>query len=315
MIVGTVIIMWLDHTLEGFVATETFTLDSTSGRSVTLPEKIFGCGHNNGGTFHERETGLVGLGGGLLSLISQLKSSVGGKFSYCLVPFEKENLTSKLNFGSEAVVSGDDVISTPLVTKDLVTFYYVTLEAISVGNKRLPYKNSSNSVADEGNIILDSGSTLTFIESEFYHNSESEMKKLIHGQSFIDNFFSLWYEPGIDVNVSVTFHFSDVDVNVGVFGNIAQMDFLVGHDLEKRKVVTAKPPQVVVTSSSESESSSRLNNASESSSEEEEIGAVTSDAQKYETLLKESDAANESLQKLRDDLKATVDTVKEGRTG
>ncbi|XP_043693310.1 aspartic proteinase CDR1-like [Telopea speciosissima] len=249
----------------GFLATETFTLSSTSGKSVTLLEKIFGCGHNNQGTYDEGESGLVGLGGGSLSLISQLKSSIGGKFSYCLVPFEKENVTSKLNFGSEAVVSGDDVVSTPLVRKDPVTFYYVTLEAISVGNKRLPYKNSSKAVAEEGNIILDSGTTLTFIESNFYLNLESEVKKLIHGESFVDPpFLRLCYEPGTDVNVSVTFHFSggaDVKLkplntffrnskeaicfaivpypsvdDVGIFGNMAQMDFLVGHDLEKRKV-------------------------------------------------------------------------------
>ncbi|XP_043692906.1 aspartic proteinase CDR1-like [Telopea speciosissima] len=245
----------------GFLAIETFTLGSTSGSSVALPEKIFGCGHNNEGTFDERESGLVGLGGGPLSLISQLKSSIGGKFSYCLVPFEKENVTSKLNFGSEAVVLGDDVVPTPLVIKDPVTFYYVTLEGISVGNKRLTYKSSSNVAAEKGNIILDSGTTLTYVPSDFYQNLESEVKKLIHGKSF-GYPLPLCYNASTDVNVSITAHFSGADVklkpqntffrlskkvlcfafiphvedDMGIFGNIAQMDFLVGYDLEKRKV-------------------------------------------------------------------------------
>ncbi|XP_043692904.1 aspartic proteinase CDR1-like [Telopea speciosissima] len=201
---------------KGFLASETFRLGSTSGRSVDLPNKIFGCGHNEGGSsFNDRESGLVGLGGGPLSLISQLKSSIGGKFSYCLVPFEKENVTSKLNFGSEVVISGDDVVSTPLVIKDPATFYYVTLEAISVGNKRLAYMNSSKAVADEGNIILDYGTTLTYIEFDFNRNLESEVKKLIHGETFVDTEYShLCYKPGTDVNVSVIVHFSEADVKL-----------------------------------------------------------------------------------------------------
>ncbi|XP_043692872.1 aspartic proteinase CDR1-like [Telopea speciosissima] len=247
----------------GLLATETFTLGSTSGRSVPLPNKIFGCGHKNLGIFTERENGIVGLGGGPLSLISQLKSSIGGKFSYCLVPLENENATSKLNFGSEAVVSGDDVVSTPLVSKDPLTFYYLTLEGISIGNKRLAYKNSSTVGADEGNIFLDSGSTLTTLPIDLYDNLESEVKKLIDGESVRDpiGLLSLCYKADTDVNVSITAHFSggaDLKLKqlntfvkmseelvcfafipqdgVSVFGNIAQMDFLVGHDLEKRKV-------------------------------------------------------------------------------
>ncbi|XP_043692907.1 aspartic proteinase CDR1-like [Telopea speciosissima] len=247
----------------GLLGTETITLGSTSsGRSVPLPRKIFGCGHNNDGTFSERESGLVGLGGGPLSLISQLKTSIGGKFSYCLVPLDKVNVTSKLNFGSEAVVSGADVISTPLVTKNPGTFYYVTLEGISVGNKRLTYKSSSKVGVDEGNIILDSGTTLTFLPSDFYQNLESEVKNLINGESVPDpqGLFSLCYTADTDVNVPITAHFTGADVKLkplntfvgiseevvcfafipqnglSIFGNIAQMDFLIGHDLEKRKV-------------------------------------------------------------------------------
>ncbi|XP_042486054.1 aspartic proteinase CDR1-like [Macadamia integrifolia] len=249
----------------GILATETFTLGSTSGRSVPLPEKIFGCGHNNHVTFSEEESGLVGLGGGPLSLISQLKSSIGGKFSYCLVPLGKGNVTSTLNFGSQAAVSGDDVVSTPLVSMDLATFYYVTLKGISIGNKRLAYKNLLKpNASDEGNIILDSGTTFTFLQSDFYYNLESEVKKSIDGESVSDpsRTYRLCYKADTNVNVSMTAHFSGADVKLkelntfvriseelvcfafiplplgypSVFGSIAQMDFLVGYDLEESKV-------------------------------------------------------------------------------
>ncbi|XP_042486059.1 aspartic proteinase CDR1-like [Macadamia integrifolia] len=248
----------------GLVANETFTLGSTSGRSVPLPNKMFGCGHNNDGTFGEKENGIVGLGESHLSLISQLKSSIDGMFSYCLVPLEKENVTSKLYFGSQAVVSGDDVVSTPLVSKNPVIFYYVTLEGISVGNQRLEFKKSWKvNAADEGNTILDSGSTLTFLQSELYDKVESEVSKLIGGYPVPDpeGSLSLCYKADTDVNVPITVHFSGADLklkqmntfvriseelicfafapidgHLAVFGNIAQMDFLVGYDLQERKV-------------------------------------------------------------------------------
>ncbi|XP_042486398.1 aspartic proteinase CDR1-like [Macadamia integrifolia] len=250
---------------QGFLATETFTLGSASSSSVSLPKKIFGCGQDDEGKFNKEESGLVGLGGGPLSLISQMKSTIGGKFSYCLVPLDNANPKSKLNFGSDAVVSGDGVVSTPLVSKHPDTYYYVTLEGISVGNKRLAYKKkySRKVNAVEGNIILDSGTTLTFLPSDFYDNLVSEVKKSINAETVADpkGQLGLCYKVGSDINVSIAAHFTGADVqlktlnafvkisdeivcfafvpvkdDIAIFGNIAQNDFLVGHDLEARKV-------------------------------------------------------------------------------
>lgn len=124
----------------GNLAAETITLGSTSGRPVALAKSVFGCGHNNSGAFSGQVSGLVGLGGGSISLISQLGSSIGGKFSYCLVPFFSRTAnSSKLNFGSKGVVSGEGTMSTPLIRKNPDTFYFLTLEAISVGKKRIKF--------------------------------------------------------------------------------------------------------------------------------------------------------------------------------
>ncbi|KAJ4721426.1 aspartic proteinase CDR1-like [Melia azedarach] len=145
----------------GNLAIDTLTLGSTTTRPVALPKTIFGCGHDDDGTFGEQATGIVGLGGGDdVSLISQLKSSIDGKFSYCLVPLEAsvEQNTSKINFGANGVVSGSGVVSTPLASTGPATFYSLTLEAISVGNNRIAF----DSATSEGNIIIDSGTTLTF---------------------------------------------------------------------------------------------------------------------------------------------------------
>ncbi|KAK1292443.1 putative aspartic protease [Acorus calamus] len=55
-----------------FLATETFSFETSSGRKVKFPKKLFGCGHENDVTFDGRGAGLVGLGNGPLSLVSQL---------------------------------------------------------------------------------------------------------------------------------------------------------------------------------------------------------------------------------------------------
>ncbi|MCI48044.1 aspartic proteinase CDR1-like, partial [Trifolium medium] len=89
-------------------------MESTTGHRVSFPKIVVGCGTNNTISLFQgasASSGIVGLGGGPLSLITQLGSSIDRKFSYCLLPYES-NTTSKLNFGDVAVVSGDGVVST-----------------------------------------------------------------------------------------------------------------------------------------------------------------------------------------------------------
>lgn len=152
---------------QGLLATEKVTLNSNSGQPINLQNIVFGCGHNNTGSFNEDEMGLVGLGAGPLSLVSQIGTLFGGrKFSHCLLPFNTDpSITTKLSFGSENEVSGDGVVSTSLVSKQDPTPYFVTLEGISVGQKFLPF-NSTGSVS-KGNMFLDSGTPPTIIPQEF----------------------------------------------------------------------------------------------------------------------------------------------------
>ncbi|CAN8316462.1 unnamed protein product [Cochlearia groenlandica] len=166
---------------KGDVATETISIDSASGSSVSFPNTVFGCGYNNGGTFDETGSGIIGLGGGELSLISQLGSSISNKFSYCLSRKSSTiNGTSVINLGTSSIPSvtsklSSGVVSTPLVDKEPKTYYYLTLEAISVGKTKIPYtgdsyypNNDDVSSAAKGNIIIDSGTTLTLLDSGFY---------------------------------------------------------------------------------------------------------------------------------------------------
>ncbi|KAI8542275.1 hypothetical protein RHMOL_Rhmol08G0126400 [Rhododendron molle] len=256
----------------GELAVETFTFGSSTGRALSVPKTVLGCGHSNSGTFNETASGIIGLGGGPLSIVTQLREAINGKFSYCLVGLES-NSTSKISFGEDAVVSGEGVVSTPIVKKEVDTFYYLTLESITVGNKSLAYKTKHPSDTDpaysgeEGNIIIDSGTTLTFLPADLYEAMENELVKVINKETTPDPQQSLSLCYGSDSNVvdlpALTFNFKGAEVvlppsssfiqngdliclamvpnnEFAIFGNLSQVNLLIGYDLENN-VLSFRP--------------------------------------------------------------------------
>ncbi|XP_068641612.1 aspartic proteinase nepenthesin-2 [Aristolochia californica] len=151
---------------QGILASETFTFESSSNK-VSVPKIGFGCGKSNQGSGFAQGGGLVGLGRGPLSLISQLGS---GKFSYCLTSIDDTN-TSPLLFGSLASINQTGVISTPLIKNSAQpSFYYLSLEGISVGGNRLNIPKSTFELQSDGSggFIIDSGTTITYLEETGY---------------------------------------------------------------------------------------------------------------------------------------------------
>ncbi|KAL2326383.1 hypothetical protein Fmac_025441 [Flemingia macrophylla] len=250
---------------QGDLIVDTLTLGSTDGTPVQFPRTVIGCGHSNTVSFQGKSSGVVGLGGGPVSLITQLGSSIQGKFSYCLVPmFTGSNSTSKLNFGDAAVVSGRGTVSTPIFKQDPQIFYYTTLEGFSVGNKRVEFQSGG-----DGNIIVDSGTTLTFLPGDVYSNLESAVADEIKLERAEDpsNTLSLCYKAPasgeLDVPI-ITAHFSGANVKLtamntfvkvadgivcfafhssedtSIFGNVAQQNLLVGYDIQG-KTLSFKP--------------------------------------------------------------------------
>ena len=96
------------------LAIDTLTLGSTTSQPVPLPNTIIGCGHHNGGSFDAKGSGTVGLGASAVSLVPN--PYIEGKFPYYFIPLTSQggDTTSKLNFGSNAMVSGSGAVSTPL---------------------------------------------------------------------------------------------------------------------------------------------------------------------------------------------------------
>uniref|UniRef100_A0A0E0KR71 Peptidase A1 domain-containing protein n=1 Tax=Oryza punctata TaxID=4537 RepID=A0A0E0KR71_ORYPU len=152
---------------QGVLATETFTLSKSK-----LPGVVFGCGDTNEGDGFSQGAGLVGLGRGPLSLVSQLGLD---KFSYCLTSLDDTNksplLLGSLADISETAAASSSVQTTPLIKNpSQPSFYYVSLKAITVGTTRINLPSSAFAVQDDGTggVIVDSGTSITYLEVAGY---------------------------------------------------------------------------------------------------------------------------------------------------
>ncbi|XWS10372.1 hypothetical protein CRYUN_Cryun39dG0071700 [Craigia yunnanensis] len=239
----------------GILSTDTLSFDSSNGQKAAFPTSTFGCGHNNQGHFRSPGAGLVGLGGGPLSLVSQIGTQIDHRFSYCLVPLSAKS-SSKLIFGQEAIISQPGAVSTPLITKNPPTVYFLTLEGVSIGDK------TAQAASSQGNIIIDSGTTLAILESNFYNSIETMVKEAIGAEPVQDSSgaYSLCYGAETNINVpEMVFHFTGADLrlqpvnifavngdllymlivdndtnSLSIFGNSAQINFQVEYDLQKK---------------------------------------------------------------------------------
>ncbi|THU74565.1 hypothetical protein C4D60_Mb04t34720 [Musa balbisiana] len=159
----------------GNLASETFTFATTGSNTIAIPKITFGCSHQSSGTFSNRTGGLVGLAAGQLSLVSQLGSSIDSKFSYCLVPLSQTSATSKLVFGDGSDISGRNVLTTPLSIQE--SFYYLTLNGISVGNTNI--SATSPTASGSPNIIIDSGTTLNILSPDLVDGLGKAVKDVV----------------------------------------------------------------------------------------------------------------------------------------
>ncbi|KAA0039978.1 aspartic proteinase CDR1-like [Cucumis melo var. makuwa] len=253
---------------EGDFALDTLSMDSTSGRLVAFPRTAIGCGHDNSGTFDANVSGIVGLGLGPASLVKQMGSAVAGKFSYCLTPIGSDDVKSnKLNFGSNANVSGSGAVSTPIYISDkFKSFYSLKLKAVSVERKNIFYVRARSSILGEANIIIDSGTTLTLLPADVYQNFAEAISNSINLQRtddpnrFLNYCFATTTDdykmPHIAMHfegANVRLHRENVlvrvsddvvclafassqDNDISIYGNIAQINFLVGYDINNMSI-------------------------------------------------------------------------------
>uniref|UniRef100_A0ACD5U8B6 Uncharacterized protein n=1 Tax=Avena sativa TaxID=4498 RepID=A0ACD5U8B6_AVESA len=206
----------------GIQSVETFTFGSTPADQARVPGIAFGCSNASSDDWNG-SSGLVGLGRGSMSLVSQLGA---GMFSYCLTPFQDTNSTSTLLLGPSAALNGTGVRSTPFVASPakapMSTYYYLNLTGISVGTTKLPITPSTFTLGADGTggLIIDSGTTITSLVDAAYQQVRAAVLSLLtlpladgSDSTGLDLCFELPSETSTPPAMpSMTFHFDGADM-------------------------------------------------------------------------------------------------------
>ncbi|XP_020691969.1 aspartyl protease family protein At5g10770-like [Dendrobium catenatum] len=237
-----------------------FIQDTLTFSSDTIHNFRFGCGHNNSGLFGQTD-GLLGLGRGDVSIISQTSQLYGKIFSYCL-PSET-NTIGYLELGS----SVPDVKYTPMLTNpSLPTFYFLKLIAISVAGARLAL---SPTIFSGPGTMLDSGTVISRLPPTAYSALRDAFKQYMTKYpmapplSILDTCYNITnyetvYVPSIalifDDEVTATLDFSgivytsrksrmclafaknDDDSEVVIIGNVQQRRFNIVYDVGNLRI-------------------------------------------------------------------------------
>ncbi|CAN6371478.1 unnamed protein product [Urochloa humidicola] len=230
-----------DQYTQGYLATETITLGGDAAPGIG-----FGCTNMSEGRFGTTGSGLVGLGPGPVSLVSQLKA---GAFSYCLT--RDASKASPLLFGSLANLLGSGIQSTPLVRDS--PYYTVRLLGITIGSEDI--------TGFTAGIVFDSGTTLTYLTDQLYTKAKEDFISQMDlptapdrdeieacfyydGGSVAVPSMVLHFDGGADMALPVRNYFINVGGGVAcwvvqrspglsIIGNIMQTDFHVLYDVDK----------------------------------------------------------------------------------
>lgn len=166
---------------KGTLALETLTFGRAMIRNVAI-----GCGHRNRGMFIGA-AGLLGLGGGSMSLVGQLGGQTGGAFSYCLVS-RGTGSSGSLVFGREALPVGAawvNLIRNPRAP----SFYYIGLSGVGVGGMQVPVPESIFELGN-GGVVMDTGTAVTRFPTAAY---------VAFRDAFISETASLPRAPGVSI--------------------------------------------------------------------------------------------------------------------
>ncbi|KAF3792334.1 Aspartic proteinase-like protein 2 [Nymphaea thermarum] len=206
----------------GFFGQDTLTLTAND----VFPQFSFGCGFRNHGLFG-MTGGMLGLGRGNLSVVSQTAGKFGRIFAYCL-PTGSES--GSLAFGADK--SYDSVQFTPLLDDDR-PFYFVNVVGVSVGGRPLPI---SSSIFVNSGTIIDSGTVITRLPAKAYSELRAAVRsamakyRIAPPYSILDTCYDLSSYVNVEYP-TIAFHFrggtnlvlKDVNIFVAPSGGASQM--------------------------------------------------------------------------------------------
>lgn len=219
----------------GVVSMETFGFPSNdnSGGLKAIENVVFGCSNDNKNFLFTSINGILGLNYSPDSLVTQLGTSIGNRFSYCL-PYSYSPMTanSVLRFGNDikksplakrtSFVRGQ--ISSKSRSIPTLQHYYLNLLDISVGRRRLRFPPGTFTLWQNGTggCVIDSGSVSSFLDKKAYDFVMAEFDRQFRrlGLERARNMnvgFEYCYKKEIKINENfkgfpdLTFHFEGAD--------------------------------------------------------------------------------------------------------
>lgn len=233
---------------DGSNTTGTYSSDKlTLTPKHTVEHFQFGCSHA-AQLFDDKADGLMGLGGGSPSLVSQMKTKA---FSYCLPP--AASYSGFLTLGVPRMSSTTKFAVTPMYRSNVDTFYLVRLHGIAVAGRRLRVPSSAFSAG----AVMDSGTVITRLPATAYRalraafRKEMRMYKRVASSSILDTCFNLAGDvkvpsvelvfergamveldrSGIILDGCLAFASTGDDESTGIIGNMQQRTLEVMYDI------------------------------------------------------------------------------------
>ncbi|KAI9200635.1 hypothetical protein LWI28_011008 [Acer negundo] len=193
----------------------TLITDSLQLAKDIIPNFAFGCINSvSGGSVPPQ--GLLGLGRGSMSLLSQSGSLYSGVFSYCLPSFKSYYFSGSLKLGP--LGQPKSIRTTPLLNNPhRPSLYYVNLDGISVGRVKVPIAPellAFNPTTGAGTII-DSGTVITRFSEPIYTAIRDEFRKQVNGPfSSLGAFDTCFAATNEGVTPAITFHFTGLNLTL-----------------------------------------------------------------------------------------------------
>ncbi|KAF8023338.1 hypothetical protein BT93_F0749 [Corymbia citriodora subsp. variegata] len=193
----------------------TLVKDSLTLGTDVVPNFAFGCiGAVSGGSIPPQ--GLLGLGRGPLSLLSQTGSLYSGLFSYCLPSFKSYYFSGSLKLGP--VGQPKSIRTTPLLRNPhRPSLYYVNLTGISVGKVLVPVdpKFLAFDPNTGAGTVIDSGTVITRFVEPLYNAMRDEFRKQVKGPfSSLGAFDTCFTASNEAVAPVIAFHFPGLDLKL-----------------------------------------------------------------------------------------------------
>ncbi|PON79336.1 Aspartic peptidase [Trema orientale] len=193
----------------------TLAHDSLRLATDVIPNFAFGCINSvSGGSVPPQ--GLLGLGRGPMSLLSQSGSLYSGVFSYCLPSFKSYYFSGSLKLGPSG--QPKNIRTTPLLRNPhRPSLYYVNLTGVSVGRVLVPIapEHLAFDPKTGAGTVIDSGTVISRFVEPVYAAIRDEFRKQVKGPfSTLGAFDTCFEATNEDVAPAITLHLTGLDLKL-----------------------------------------------------------------------------------------------------